>query len=169
MDEIGNKKQKAIKGVTWSAIERFSVQGVQFIVSIVLARLLTPDDFGIVAIVLVFSTIFQTITESGFNTALIHKLDRDDLDYSTAFTSNLVIGIISYFILFLCVPLLARFYENPAFVSVMRILSLNLIISAVGLVPTAMFTIRVDCKIQAKASLIAVVLSGKQVSVPHSI
>ena len=169
MDEIGNKKQKAIKGVKWSAIERFSVQGVQFIVSIVLARLLTPDDFGIVAIVLVFSTIFQTINESGFNTALIHKLDRDDLDYSTAFTSNLVIGIISYFILFLCVPLLARFYENPAFVSVMRILSLNLIISAVGLVPTAMFTIRVDFKIQAKASLIAVVLSGKQVSFPHII
>lgn len=160
MDEIGNKKQKAIKGVTWSAIERFSVQGVQFIVSIVLARLLTPDDFGIVAIVIVFSTIFQTINESGFNTALIHKLDRDDLDYSTAFISNLVIGIISYFILFLCAPMIACFYEYPALVSVMRILSLNLIINAVGLVPTAMFTIRVDFKTQAKASLIAAVLSG---------
>lgn len=96
-----NNKNKAAKGVAWSAIERFSVQGVQFLVSIVLARLLTPDDFGLIAIVLVFSVIFQTLNESGLNTALIHKLDRDDLDFSTAFYANIAIGIISYLLLFM--------------------------------------------------------------------
>ena len=106
MSDNTNIKKKAVKGVAWSAIERFSVQGVQFIISIILARLLTPNDFGLVAIVLVFSTIFQAINESGFNTALVHKQDRDNLDFSTAFVTNLAIGIISYCILFFLAPLI---------------------------------------------------------------
>lgn len=111
-ERITQVKKKAVKGVAWSAIERFSVQGVQFIISIILARLLTPSDFGLVAIVLVFSTIFQAINESGFNTALVHKQDRDNLDFSTAFVTNLAIGVISYCILFFLAPLIAKFYEN---------------------------------------------------------
>lgn len=160
MSEQNNTKKKAVKGVAWSAVERFSVQGVQFIVSIVLARLLTPNDFGLVAIILVFSTIFQTINEAGFNTALIHKQNRDDLDYSTAFVTNLLIGFFSYFVLFFAAPWIAAFYENVALTNVMRVLSLNLIINAFGLVPVAIYTIRVDFKTQAKASLAAAVMSG---------
>ena len=155
-----NNKSKAIKGVAWSAVERFSVQGVQFIVSIVLARLLTPEDFGLVAIVIVFSTIFQTINESGFNTALIHKQDRDQLDYSTAFVTNLLIGVVSYLLLFIASPLIASFYENETLIPVMRILSVNLVINAIGLVPMAIYTIRVDFKTQARASLTAAIISG---------
>lgn len=155
-----NEKNKAIKGVFWSGVEKFSVLGVQFLVSIVLARLLTPDDFGLIAIVLVFSTIFQTINEAGFNTALIHKQDRDELDYSTAFATNLFIGIVSYVLLFIAAPLIANFYENENLTLVMRILSLNLIINAIGLVPMAVFTIRVDFKTQARASLTAAIISG---------
>lgn len=155
-----NKIDKAVKGVAWSAIERFSVQGVQFLVSIILARLLTPNDFGLVAIVIVFSSIFQTINESGFNTALVHKLDRDELDYSTAFVTNLMIGIASYGLLFFVAPWIATFYENEALVLVMRLLSLNLVVNAVGLVPIAIYTIRVDFKTQARASLTAAVVSG---------
>lgn len=155
-----SNKNKAVKGVAWSAIERFSVQGVQFLVSIVLARMLTPSDFGLIAIVLVFSVIFQTINESGFNTALIHKQDRDELDYSTAFVTNFVIGVTSYLILFFVAPLIADFYENKDLVPVMRILSLNLVINAMGLVPVAIYTIRVDFKTQAKASLSAAIVSG---------
>lgn len=153
-------KKKALKGVLWSGIERFSVQGIQFVVSIVLARLLTPSDFGVVAIVLVFSTIFQTINESGFNVALVHKQDRDNIDFSTAFITNLIIGIVSYLLLFVTAPLIARFYENDTLTNVMRILSLNLIIQAIGLVPLAIYTIRVDFKTQARASLTASIVSG---------
>lgn len=155
-----NKRGKAVKGVVWSAVERFSVQGVQFIVSIILARLLSPEDFGMIAIVIVFSTIFQTINESGFNTALVHKQDRDRLDYSTAFVTNLLIGVISYVLLFTVAPWIAHFYENAELTKVMRILSLNLVINALGLVPVAIYTIRVDFKTQARASLVAAVLSG---------
>lgn len=150
----------AIKGVVWSGIERFSVQGVQFLVSIILARLLTPNDFGLVAIVLVFSTIFQAINESGFNTALVHKQDRDALDFSTAFLSNLAIGVCSYFILFFLAPYIASFYENEGLIKVMRLFSMSLIITAFGLIPMAIYTIRVDFKTQAKASFIAAILSG---------
>ena len=160
MSELDSKKSKAIKGVSWSAIEKFSVQGIQFIVSIILARLLSPSDFGIVAIVVVLSTIFQTINESGFNTALIHKLDRDELDYSTAFVTNLTIGLFSYILLFVTAPLIADFYDNKTLISVIRILSLNLIINSIGLVPIAIYTIRVDFKTQARASLAAVIISG---------
>lgn len=160
MGENTNLKNKAIKGVIWSAIEKFSVQGVQFIISIVLARLLTPEDFGLVAIVIVFSTIFQTINESGFNTALVHKLDRDELDYSTAFITNIIIGIASYVILFILAPVIATFYGNAKIISIMRILSLNLIINSIGLVPIAIYTIRINFKTQARASLIAAICSG---------
>ncbi len=160
MSDNTNIKKKAVKGVAWSAIERFSVQGVQFIISIILARLLTPNDFGLVAIVLVFSTIFQAINESGFNTALVHKQDRDNLDFSTAFVTNLAIGIISYCILFFLAPLIAKFYENENLINVMRLCSLSLIINAFGLIPMAVFTIRVDFKTQARASFTAAVISG---------
>ncbi len=160
MSDNTNIKKKAVKGVAWSAIERFSVQGVQFIISIILARLLTPSDFGLVAIVLVFSTIFQAINESGFNTALVHKQDRDNLDFSTAFVTNLAIGVISYCILFFLAPLIAKFYENENLINVMRLCSLSLIINAFGLIPMAVFTIRVDFKTQARASFTAAVISG---------
>ena len=160
MDEQNKKKEKAVKGVVWSAIERVSVQGVQFVISVILARLLTPNDFGLVAIVLVFSTIFQTINESGFNTALVHKQNRDDLDLSTAFITNLAIGIISYFILFFSAPLIATFYENESLVNVIRLCSLSLIFNAFGLIPIAIFTIRVDFKTQARASFTAAAVSG---------
>lgn len=153
-------KQTAIKGVAWSTIERFSVQGIQFLVSIVLARLLTPADFGLVAIVIVFSTIFQTINESGFNLALIHKLDRDDLDYSTVFYSNIVIGVVSYLILFFIAPFLADFYGAESFTMVMRTLSLTLIVNAFGLIQTAKYTINIDFKTLARASLVAAIFSG---------
>lgn len=153
-------KIKAFRGVIWSALERYSVQGVRFMVSIVLARLLAPEDFGLIAIVMVFTTIFMTVNEAGFNTALIHKQDRDDLDFSTAFYTNIVIGVISYAVIFALSPLIARFYDTLELVPVMRILSLNLLISSLGIVQNAKFTIKVDFKTQAKASLTASVISG---------
>lgn len=151
---------KAIKGVVWSAIERFAVQGVQFVVSLVLARILTPNDFGLIAIVLVFLQIFQTLNESGLNLSLVYKQNRDELDYSTAFVSNIAIGLLSATIIFLIAPGIAKFYDNTALTNVMRFLSLNLIINSFGLVPLAIFTIKVDFKTLARASFTASLISG---------
>lgn len=156
-----NKSTYGIKaGIVWSAIERFATQFIQFLVSIVLARLLTPTDFGVVAIVLVFMTIFQTINESGFNTALIHKLNRTDIDFTTALITNVIIGIVGYFILYFSAPIIARFYDVQGLTEIMRVLGLSLIINSLGIIQNAQFTIRVDFKTQAKASVSAAIISG---------
>lgn len=155
-----SKRQSTIVGIIWSAIERFAVQGIQFIVSIILARILTPQDFGVIAIVLIFLQIFQTLNESGFNTALVYKQDRDNLDYSTAFVANIIIGVVSYGILYVLSPYVAEFYNNKHLVEIMRLLSLNVIINSFGLVPLVKFTVNIDFKSLAKASLVAAVVSG---------
>jgi len=87
-------KNKAVNGMKWSAIERFSAQGVQFIIQIVLARLLLPSDYGIIAMLTIFIGISQTFVNSGFSNALIRKLDRDENDYTTTFLFNIGVGVI---------------------------------------------------------------------------
>lgn len=156
---MGNRP-RTIVGIVWSAVERFAVQGIQFIVSIILARILTPQDFGIIAIVLIFLQIFQTLNESGFNIALVYKQDRDKLDYNTAFIANIVIGIFSYGVLFVLSPYVAAFYNNLKLTGIMRLLSLNIIVNSFGLVPLVKFTINIDFKSLAKASLLAAIISG---------
>lgn len=160
MKNFNNKKERAIRGSFWSAIDRFSVLGIQFVVSIILARLLMPDEFAIIAIATIFNVIFQTINEAGLGTALVYKLDRDDKDFSTVFFSNIFIAIFSYLIVyFISIPI-ADFYQIPLLVPVMRLLGLNLIISSLGIVQLTKFVINVDFKKQAQASLISVIISG---------
>ena len=90
-------RQRAIKGVAWSAVERFSVQIIQFIISVILARLLLPSDFGLIAIVMIIINILQTINETGFGTALINKQNRDELDFlSFVFKYFLILYAILY-------------------------------------------------------------------------
>ena len=151
---------KTVNGVIWSAIERFSVQIVQFVVSVILARILTPSDFGLVAIVYVFTNIFQTINESGFNTALIHKLNRDNTDYSTVFFANIFIGLVSYLIIFLFSGLIADFYQMPELKTVMRLIGIIVFVNSFIVVQNARFTINIDFKTQAKATLFAAIVSG---------
>lgn len=153
--------QSSVKrGLAWSATERFATQFIQFLVAVVLARILTPNDFGLVAIVYVFTTIFQTINESGFNTALIHKLDRSAIDYSTALYTNIVIGLVGYGILFIASPYIATFYNTPELTKIMRCLSLTIVINSLGIVQNAKYTINVDFQSIAKASVTAAIISG---------
>jgi O-antigen/teichoic acid export membrane protein len=90
-------KTKTIKGVFWSSIERFSVQGIQFVLSIIMARLLEPSDYGVIGMLAVFLAVSQTFIDSGFSNALIRKLDRTEADFSTVFYFNIVIGVFCYF------------------------------------------------------------------------
>ena len=122
---------RALVNFIWRFAERCGAQLVTFIVSIVLARILTPSDYGTIALVTVFTTILQVFIDSGLSTALIQKKDADDLDFSSVFYFNFVICIILYLIMFVSAPFIADFYKDSSLVSIVRVISLTLIISGV--------------------------------------
>lgn len=122
---------KVFSNFIWRFTERCGAQLVTFIVSIVLARILTPSDYGTIALVTVFTTILQVFIDSGLSTALIQKKDADDLDFSSVFYFNFVICIILYLIMFVSAPFIADFYKDSSLVSIVRVISLTLIISGV--------------------------------------
>lgn len=147
-------------GLIWSAIERFSVQGISFILSIVIARLITPGDYGLIAMLNIFMAIAQVFIDSGFGSALIQKKNRNETDFSTVFFFNLVISVILYFLLYLCAPLIADFYHQPQLTLITRWVGINLIIQSLSLVQRTRLSITLDFKKQAKVSLCAVIASG---------
>lgn len=149
-----------MRGTVWSSIERFSVQGVAFIVMIIMARILTPDDYGLVAMLTIFIAISQSLVDSGFSQALIRKQDRDETDNSTVFYFNIGVGIFLYFILFFCAPLIARFYDEPILIPITRVISLSVLINSFVVVQRALLTSAIDFKTQAKASMSAAIVSG---------
>lgn len=122
-------KNKVFSNLLWRLGERYLAQIVQLIVSIVLARILLPEIYGIVALAIVFITILQVFVDSGLGTALIQKKDADDLDFSTVFWFNIVFCILLYIGLFFLAPLIAKFYHISQLTGVIRVLSLVLIIS----------------------------------------
>lgn len=153
-------KSQAVKGVVWSAVERFSVQGIQFVLSIIIARLVAPSEYGLIAMLGIFLAIAQTFIDSGFSNALIQKKDRTEEDFSTVFYFNIVVSLVVYLILFLSAPYIALFYKEPLLDIITKWVGLNIIISALSIVQRAKLTIQLNFKTQAKASLIAVVISG---------
>lgn len=124
-------KKKAVSSLLWRFLERCGAQGVTFLVSIVLARLLAPEIYGLIALVTVFTTILQVFVDSGMGNALIQKKDADDLDFSSVFFFNLVMCIALYLLLFFCAPLIATFYHNPELTLVIRVLGITLLIAGV--------------------------------------
>lgn len=154
------QKQQTSKGFVWSAIERFSVQGVQFVFQIVLARLLTPSDYGVIAMLAIFMAVAQSFIDSGFTNALIKKTDRTNIDFSTVFYFNIIISIIVYFVFYFSAPAIAEFYKTPELVSITRVYTLSLPIMALGAVQRTQYTIRVDFKEQALASFSGALIGG---------
>ena len=153
-------KHQAVKGVMWSAIERFSVQGIQFVLTIIIARLILPSEYGLIAMLSIFLAIAQTFVDSGFSNALIQKKDRTEVDFSTIFYFNIFIAFVAYGILFVSAPSIASFYKEPALTIVTRWVGLSLILNGLSVVQRAKLTVRVDFRTQAKASLVAVIVSG---------
>lgn len=124
-------KKTIFSGLIWRFLERCGAQGVAFIVSIILARLLGPDVFGTVALVVSFNAILQVFVDSGFGNALIQKKEADDLDFSTVFFFNIVICIVLYLLLFLFAPTLATLYNKPELTPIIRVMGLTIIVSGV--------------------------------------
>ena len=125
------ERKNILSNFLWHFAERCGAQLVSFIVSIVLARLLMPEDYGTVALVTVFTTIMQVFVDSGLSTALIQKKDADDLDFSSVFYFNFAVCIVLYLIMFFSAPLIASFYSLPELTPVVRVISLTIIISGV--------------------------------------
>ena len=153
-------KQKTTKGLFWSSVERFSNQGVSFIFSIILARILAPSDFGIVAMIGIFFAVAQSFVDSGFSNALVRKTDRREEDLSTCFYFNIGVGIVAYIVLFLIAPFIADFYNQPILSPIIRITGFGVVLNSLCVVQQALFTIKIDFKSQAKVTLSATIISG---------
>lgn len=148
------------KGFVWSGIERFSVQGISFILSIIIARIVSPSAYGLIVMVQVFLSFSQLFIDGGFANALIQKKDRDETDFCTVFFFNFGVAIILYILLFFAAPFIANFYEEPQLTAITRVISLNLLFSSLSIVQKTRLTINLDFKTQTKAGLIAVIISG---------
>lgn len=126
-----NNKQKVLSNLIWRFAERSGAQLVGFIVSVVLARILDPNVYGTVALVTVFTTIFQVFVDSGLGNALIQKKDADNIDFSTVFYANILFCIVLYLIVFLISPFIAKFYNNNELIAITRVLGITVLISGV--------------------------------------
>lgn len=153
-------KDKTIKGVGWSAIDNVSQYAVTFLVGIVLARLLSPDDYGLLGIIAIFTTVCNAIINGGFGMAIIRKKDASDDDYNTAFIVNLGTSVLLYFVLFFSAPYIAQFFNREELVILIRVSCLSMIIGALAMVQQTRLTKRIDFKTQTKITLCASIISG---------
>lgn len=153
-------KDKTVKGTIWSGIDNVVQFGVSFIVSIILARLLSPDDYGLLGIIAIFTTVCQTLINGGFTSALIRKKDATDDDYNTVFIVNFVMSLFLYVIIYLCSPLIAFFFKRVELIALTRVSSLGMIIGALAIVQNTRLTKRIDFKTQTKITFAASITSG---------
>lgn len=144
----------------WSATERFSAQGISFILSTIIARMVAPSSYGLIVMVQTFLTLSQSLIEGGFSNALIQKKDSDDIDFCTVYIFNIVTAVCIYLLLFFLAPIIASVYDEIRLISIIRIISINLIISSFSIVQRTRLIIELDFKTQTKASILAVIISG---------
>ena len=153
-------KSQATKGMLWNAAEKFAVQGGQLFIGIILARILVPDDFGLIGMLTIFIAISQVFVESGMGSGLVQKKERIDSDFSTVFVFNFVISLLIYLILFFFAPLIAKFYNMPQLVILTRVLTINIIINSLAVVQRTRLTINLDFKTIAKVNVVSVFVGG---------
>ena len=155
-----NLKQKTKKGLYWSAASNFANQGMRFVFGLILARMLSPDAYGVIGMLTVFLCVVQVFIDCGFSQALIAKQDRTQTDFSTEFFFNIGVGLIGYCLLFISAPFIAEFYNMPLLTSVLRVVGLGVIINSLCVVQSAQFAIRLDFKTPAKLAVITNMFSG---------
>ena len=154
------KHNRQFWGVIWSLFDRLGAQFVTFIIGIVLARLLTPADYGLVGIIAIFIAVSNVLIEGGFSNALIRKLDRTESDLSTAFYFNVVVGIFLYVLLFFLAPFIATYFEDPLLIPLLRIIGLNVFFNSLCIVQNAILTAELNIKLQTLISLCSQIPMG---------
>ncbi|NLJ77127.1 MAG: lipopolysaccharide biosynthesis protein [Peptococcaceae bacterium] len=155
-----NTKSKVLSSLFWKLMERGGTQGIQFIVQIVLARLLLPEDYGIIALVVIFTTIAGVFVQSGLNTALIQKKETDEADFSSVFYLSLSVAFLVYIILFFAAPYIAVFYGIPQITAVFRVLSMILFLGAFNSIQNAVVARNLQFKKLFFSSTGAILISG---------
>lgn len=153
-------KNSIIKSLFWRFMERGGSQGISFIISLVLARILSPEDYGLIALTTIFISLANVFMQTGLNSALIQKKEIDSLDYSTVFFSSIILSIFLYIILFFSAEKIALFYNEIKLISILRILGLTLFFSAVNSIQIAIVSREMNFKILFFSSIIASILSG---------
>jgi O-antigen/teichoic acid export membrane protein len=160
MDNSANLKKRTITGMFWSFSDLIANQGINILFQILLARLLLPRDFGIIAMIYVFISVSEAIVDSSFGYALIREPNANQTDYSTVFYFNLAMGAIMYALLFLTSPAISSFFNEPLLIPVLRVLALVLIINSFGMIQRTILTKEIDFKTQTRVSLISSISSG---------
>lgn len=153
-------KKKTVRGTFWSALDNIANQGVTFLVGLVLARLLTPHEYGLIGYIMILVAVFNSIVDSGFSNALIRKKDAGETDYSTAFIFNLAVSLVMVAAMVLVAVPFSRFFKEPQLVPLVRVMSVIVVINALALIQRTRLVKSVDFKTQTKASLISSVTSG---------
>ncbi|MCB5981803.1 lipopolysaccharide biosynthesis protein [Flavobacterium psychrophilum] len=149
-----------LNGLLWSFIDKIIFVLFQIIIEIILARILSPKEYGIMGIIIVIIALGMLFSESGFTNALINKKDRNDLDYNTSFYSNVGISVLIYILLFFTSPSIAQYFNEPILEIIIRFLSLNIVFGALSLIPKVIISVNLDFKIQTRISIISLFLSS---------
>jgi O-antigen/teichoic acid export membrane protein len=152
--------KKTTLGIFWNFAEQLSRRGIGIVITLLLARFLTPDDYGLVAMIAVFLAIASSLMDLGFNQALIRKSNATEDDFNTAFYMNLLLGGLSYALLFICAPLIAAFYEEPGLTVLVRVIGITILINSFQIVQISTLSRNLNFKAQLKATVPATIISG---------
>jgi len=155
-----NVRSKLAHGLFWNALEKFLLQGVTFIIGVVLARLLMPSDYGLIGMLGVFMAATGVFVDSGLGNALVQKNNCTSLDYSTVFSVNMVVSIVACIVLFLGAPYIAAFYHEPLLIPITRVLGFNVVLGALNIVHRTQLTIRMDFKSLAQINVVCTLMGG---------
>ena len=153
-------RSQLLHGVAWNFIEKILIRGASFFIGIILARLLSPSDYGLIGMLAVFISISNVFIEGGLAKALIQRQDCQDIDFSTAFVANVGMSLVIYLIMFISAPWMADFYDEPILIDLTRILSLNFILGSFNIVQRAKMMAKVDFKSLAQINVISTIISG---------
>ena len=153
-------KNKTVKGATWSFIDNIAGQGITFLVGLVLARLLSPEEYGLIGIISIFIAVFNSLVDSGFSNALIRKNDAKDIDYNTVFLTNIVLSITLFGVLYISAPSISKFFDQPQLIPLLRVMGSIVIINAFSIIQRTILVKGIDFKTQTKVSLISSITSG---------
>ena len=153
-------KHKTVSGLIWSFIENFANLGITFIAGIILARILSPREFGLIGMITIFIAVSESFINSGFSSALIRKKDCSDTDFSTVFYFNLITGILFFAVLYFTAPVIGSFFNEPELEPIVQVLGLILIIDSLTLIQRTILTKRINFKLQARISVISSTGSG---------
>ncbi|MBO4690511.1 MAG: lipopolysaccharide biosynthesis protein [Paludibacteraceae bacterium] len=153
-------RNTTIKGVGWSFTDSLLNQGTSFLVGIILARLLSPEEYGLLGILLIFIVISESIVNSGLSSALIRKQDTIEQDYNTVFITNLILSFVMYAVLFACAPLISLFFEKPQLTILLRVMGIIVIFNALSIVPYTKLTKDIDFKRITYCSFAGSIVSG---------